>query len=68
MFKAEGFTLIAIGYFCEMSYQNNQQHVCECAILNLDDSNGDNTHWIAWCKMYNETFYFDSNGLSPQNQ
>ena len=65
-FRAEGFTLIAKGYFCEMSYQNNQQHVCESAILNLDDSNGDGTHWVAWCKMNIEKFYFDSYGLSNQ--
>jgi len=32
----------------------------ECAIMNLDDTSGDGTHWVAWFKRGNDKFYFDS--------
>src|SRR6218665_594169 len=37
----------------------------ECGILNLDDSNGRGTHWVAWTKRGNNKIYFDSFGLPP---
>jgi hypothetical protein len=39
--------------------------VRECGILNLDDSSGGGTHWVAWWKQGNEKYFFDSYGLPP---
>jgi len=30
----------------------------ECAIMNLDDTYRDGTHWVAWFKRGNDKFYF----------
>jgi len=35
----------------------------ECAIVNLDDTSGDGTHWMAWFKRGDKKRYFDSFGL-----
>ena len=35
----------------------------ECAIVNLDDTSGDGTHWVAWFKRGDKKWYFDSFGL-----
>ena len=40
----------------------------ECGILNLDDTSGTGTHWVAWYKDGNEKFYFDSYGLPPPSE
>jgi len=32
----------------------------ECAIMNLDDTSGDGTHWVAWFKRDEKKWYFDS--------
>jgi hypothetical protein len=40
----------------------------ECGILNLDDSKGSGTHWVAWIKRENEKMYFDSYGLPPPTE
>jgi len=40
----------------------------ECAILNLDDTSGDGTHWVAWFKRGDKKWYFDSFGLPPPNE
>lgn len=37
----------------------------ECGILNLDDSNGPGTHWVAYYKYNNNAYYFDSFGNLP---
>ncbi len=37
----------------------------ECGILNLDDSLGNGTHWVAWKKRGNTKYYFDSYGIQP---
>lgn len=38
----------------------------ECAIVNLDDSRGPGTHWVAYIKHKNIVNYFDSMGnLKP---
>jgi len=37
----------------------------ECAIMNLDNTSGNGTHWVAWFKRGNDKFYFDSFGLPP---
>ena len=40
----------------------------ECGILNLDDTAGLGTHWVAWYKNGTEKKYFDSFGLQPPNE
>jgi len=40
----------------------------ECAIMNLDDTSGDGTHWVVWFKCGNYKFYFDSYGLPPPTE
>ena len=40
----------------------------ECGILNLDDSSGNGTHWVAWFKRGDNKFYFDSFGLNPPEE
>ena len=40
----------------------------ECGILNLDDTSGSGTHWVAWYKNGTEKNYFDSYGLQPPNE
>ena len=40
----------------------------ECAIVNLDDSNGPGTHWACYWRGKNESYYFDSFGLDPPNE
>ena len=40
----------------------------ECAMINLDDTSGDGTHWEAWFKRGNDKFYFDSFGLPPPTE
>lgn len=40
----------------------------ECGILNLDDSSGSGTHWVAWYKFSDNKFYFDSYGLPPPTE
>ena len=40
----------------------------ECGILNLDDTTGSGTHWVAWYKNGDEKNYFDSYGLQPPNE
>ena len=40
----------------------------ECGILNLDDTTGSGTHWVAWYKKGDEKKYFDSYGLQPPNE
>ena len=37
----------------------------ECGIMNLDDSSGDGTHYIAWYKQNNNKYYFDGYGIQP---
>lgn len=40
----------------------------ECAIVNLDLSVNDGTHWVAYVKVNNYTNYFDSYGLKPPKE
>ena len=40
----------------------------ECGILNLDDTTGSGTHWVAWYTNGTEKKYFDSYGLQPPNE
>jgi len=35
----------------------------ECGMLNLDDSSGRGTRWVAWTKRGKDEIYFDSYGL-----
>jgi len=38
----------------------------ECGIMNLDDSSGNGTHWVAWFKRGNDKWYLDPFGLPPE--
>ncbi len=40
----------------------------ECGILNLDDTSGSGTHWVAWYKNGKDKYYFDSFGLQPPTE
>jgi len=40
----------------------------ECAIMNLNDTSGDGTHWVAWFKRGDKKWYFDSFGLPPPTE
>ena len=40
----------------------------ECAIMNLDDTSGNETHWVEWFKRGSDKFYFDSFGLPPPTE
>ncbi len=40
----------------------------ECGILNLDDSSGNGTHWVAWAKSGDTKYYFDSYGIQPPQE
>lgn len=43
--------------------------VNECAIVNLDSYKGSGTHWVAYCKVNQSVYYFDSFGdLLPPNE
>lgn len=37
----------------------------ECAVVNLDSSEGPGTHWVAYCKRQHKVYYFDSFGNLP---
>lgn len=38
----------------------------ECGVINLDNKDGDGTHWCAYYKFHHECYYFDSFGnLKP---
>jgi len=44
----------------------NKPRIKDCGILNLGDSSGNGTHWVAWFKKRNgENYYFDSFGIQP---
>jgi len=40
----------------------------ECVIMNLGDSSGSGTHWVAWYKCGGKKYYFDSFGLPPPTE
>ena len=40
----------------------------ETGIINLDNSNGDGTHWVAYAIDPREVVYFDSYGLAPPKE
>ena len=40
----------------------------ECGILNLDDTSGNGTHWVAWYKNGKIKYYFDSFGVQPPTE
>lgn len=37
----------------------------ECAVVNLDSIRGPGTHWVAYFKMNDKVYYFDSFGNLP---
>lgn len=41
----------------------------ECGVINLDDKDGNGTHWCAYYKINNKCYYFDSFGnLKPPHE
>jgi hypothetical protein len=50
------------GVFMKNSLPKLGVHVNECGIINLDDENGEGTHWVAYKKVGNQAMYFDSYG------
>lgn len=52
------------GVYMRDNLPNNPNNV-ECAILNLDISINDGTHWVAYVKVKKYAQYFDSYGLKP---
>jgi len=40
----------------------------ECGIMNLDNSSGNGTHWVAWFKSGDKKWYFDLLGLPRPTQ
>ena len=40
----------------------------ECGILNLDDTAGNGTHWVACYGNDGKNYYFDSYGIQPPNE
>ena len=40
----------------------------ECGILNLDDTSGNGTDWVAWYGDNGKNYYFDSYGIQPPNE
>jgi hypothetical protein len=40
----------------------------ECGIVNLDTSNNSGTHWVAYYKNKNKSYYFDSFGVDPPGE
>lgn len=43
-------------------------HSPECGIVNLDSSEGEGTHWVAYYKAGPMAVYFDSFGLDPPQE
>jgi len=37
-------------------------------VLNLDDTSGNGTHWVAWYRDNGKNYYFDSYGIQPPNE
>lgn len=51
--------------------RNNLPNKCrknECGVINLDNKNGDGTHWVCYHKKNKECYYFDSFGNLPPPQ
>lgn len=40
----------------------------ECGIFNFHTSNEPGIHWVAWKKVGNKKYYFDSYGLRPPKE
>jgi len=40
----------------------------ECGVLNLDDTSGNGTHWVAWYGDNGKNYYFDSYGIQSPNE
>ena len=48
------------GTYCRNELGPKTFRYCECGILNLDDSNGNGTHWVCWMKEKGTKYHFDS--------
>lgn len=53
-----------IGVFCRDRLPLSPRHI-ECAIVNLDTTNSQGTHWVAYKKIGKNIEYFDSFGNLP---
>ena len=40
----------------------------ECGVLDLDDTSGNGTHWVAWNRDNGKNYYFDSYGIQPPTE
>lgn len=56
------------GVFLRDTLPKSRARRHECGIMNLDDSGGSGTHWVAWFKTGDEKYYFDSYGLRPPTE
>jgi len=57
------------GVFMRNSLPSDGPQCHESAIINLDDSKGPGTHWVAYRKKGNDVVYFDSFGdLQPPHE
>jgi hypothetical protein len=55
------------GIFCKDQLTGTPNDT-ECAIINLDDSDGTGTHWCAYYRKSKSNFYFSSFGDDPPNE
>jgi len=54
---------LEIPRFCGVFVRDNlpvEPKRMECGILNLDDTSGNGTHWVAWYRENGKKYYFDS--------
>lgn len=57
------------GVYMRNSLPSSGPHYYESAIINLDNSSGSGTHWVAYRKRGSEVVYFDSFGnLQPPRE
>ena len=59
------------GIFCKDELTSNkagEPSDTECAIINLDNSDGTGTHWCSYYRKNRNDFYFSSFGDDPPNE
>lgn len=64
-------TMLRIPYFRGVYMKDhlpNKMRKNESMIVNLDDSTGNGTHWVCFCKQNREIKYFDSFGIEPPTE
>ena len=53
------------GYFKNLLLEPKR---IECGTLNLDNTSGNGTHWVAWYRDNGKNYYFDSYGIQPPTE